>query len=306
VIRVLLRRLVWLALILWAVFTGTFFLMRAVPGGPFDAERDPPEALRAAIEARYRLDEPLPAQYLRHLGRALRGDLGPSYRLVDYTVAEVIAEGLPRSLLLGGAALLLAIAIGLGAGVAAAGAPGSRTDTAVMALATAGLALPNFVIAASLVLLAAFALRILPAAGWGGMRHLVLPALCLALPHAAAIARLARTGLLEVMGEDFVRTARAKGLSREQALRRHALRLGALPVVSFLGPAAAGILTGSLVIEQVFAIPGLGSHFVQAALSRDYPLAMGVVLLYTVVLGLANLAVDLGVAALDPRARGST
>jgi oligopeptide transport system permease protein len=171
-----------------------------------------------------------------------------------------------------------------------------------MAAATAGLALPNFVIAAALVLVAAFSLGLLPAAGWGGTRHLVLPALALALPTAASIARLARTGLLEAMSEDWIRTARAKGLSRGEALWRHALRPGLIPVVSFLGPAAAGLLTGSLVIEQVFAIPGIGSHFVQAALTRDYPLAMGVVLIYTALLGTLHIAVDLAVRALDPRA----
>lgn len=301
-IRFLARRSFWLLLTLWAVFTVTFFLMRAVPGGPFDTERDPPAAVRAAIEARYELDRPLLEQYARHLGRALTGDLGPSYRLVDYTVVEVIAQGLPRSLALGGMALLLALVGGIVAGAAAAGAPGSRLDTAVMAAATLGLALPNFVIAAGLVLLLSFVLGWLPAAGWGGARHLVLPAVCLSLPYAASIARLTRTGLIETMSEDFVRTARAKGLSRSEALWRHALRPGLVPVVSYLGPAAAGILTGSLVIEQVFAIPGLGTHFVQAALNRDYPLSMGVVLLYTTLVGGFNLAVDIAVRTLDPRA----
>ncbi len=299
----ILRRMLWLVLTLWAVFTVTFFLMRAVPGGPFDEERAPPAAVQAAIEARYRLDEPLLVQYVHHLGGAFHGDLGPSYRLVDYTVVEVIAEGLPRSLLLGGLALALALAMGVGAGAAAAAAPGSRTDTVVMAIATLGLALPNFVIASGLVLLVSFVLGVLPAAGWGGARHLVLPSICLALPYAASIARLARTGLLEMMSEDFIRTARAKGLSRRQALWRHALRPGLIPVVSYLGPAAAGILTGSLVIEQVFAIPGIGSHFVQAALNRDYPLSMGVVLLYTLLVSSFNVLVDLAVRLLDPRAQ---
>ena len=170
-----------------------------------------------------------------------------------------------------------------------------------MSASSLGLALPNFVIAAALVILCSFVLRILPAAGWGGARHLVLPTLCLALPYAAAVARLVRTGLLEACAEDWFRTARAKGLSRLEALCGHAMRPGLIPVVSFLGPAAAGILTGSLVIEQVFAIPGLGSHFVQSALHRDYPLSMGVVLLYTVLVGTLNIGADLAIRLLDPR-----
>jgi oligopeptide transport system permease protein len=303
-IVLLLRRTLWIALTLWAVFTVTFFLMRAVPGGPFDERREPPAAVLAAIEARYQLDRPLGEQYLHHLGGYLRGDLGPSYRLVDYSVAEVIGQGLPRSLTLGAIALGLALLIGIGAGAAAATSPGSRLDSAVMAIATLGLAVPNFVVAGLLVILAAFVIEILPAAGWGTPRHIVLPAICLSLPYAAAVARLARTGLLEAMTEDYIRTARAKGLSRSAALWRHALRPGMVPVVSYLGPAAAGILTGSLVIEQIFAIPGLGHHFVQAALNRDYPLSMGVVMLYTALVASFNLLVDLTVGALDPRAGG--
>ena len=297
----ILRRLGWLAITLLAVFTVTFFLMRAVPGGPFSSERKLPPATERAIAAKYRLDDPLVEQYFDHLAATVRGDLGPSYSQLDHRVSEVIAEGLPKSLALGGAALMLALLIGGVAGWLAALRPRSWLDVTVMGTASLGLALPNFVLAAGAVVLFAFPLSWLPVAGWGGVRHLILPAICLALPYAAAIARLLRTGLLEACSEDWFRTARAKGLSRGEALRTHALRPGSIAVVSYLGPTAAGILTGSLVIEQVFAIPGIGSHFVDAALDRDYPLAMGVVLLYSALVGAFNLAADIAVRALDPR-----
>jgi oligopeptide transport system permease protein len=295
------RRFLWLVLTLWAVFTVTFFLMRAVPGGPFSTERKLPEITERAIAAKYRLDDPLLSQYRDHLGAALRGDLGPSFSQIDYRVGAVIAEGLPKSLLLGGVSLLLALFLGGMAGWASALRPRSLLDTFVMGTSSLGLALPNFVIASLLVMGVAFPLSAIPVAGWGGARHLILPSLCLSLPYAASIARLLRTGLLEACSEDWFRTARAKGWSRGEALRRHALRPGSIAVVSYLGPAAAGILTGSLVIEQVFAIPGVGSHFVQAALDRDYPLAMGVVLLYSLLVGTFNLVADLAVLAIDPR-----
>ena len=301
----LFRRLILLLLTMLAVFTITFFLMRIVPGGPFHSDREPPAAVLAAIEARYDLDAPLPVQYGRALSRLLQGDLGPSFRLVDYRVVDVIAEGLPRSLLLGGLALWIATALGWIVGLTAAARPGSWVETLLMAGSSLGLILPNFVIAAFGVLLFAFWMPILPAAGWGSTRHLLLPTLCLAIPYAAAIARLIRAGVLEAAEQDFFRTALAKGLSRREALRKHALRPGLVATVSFLGPAAAGILTGSLVIEQIFAIPGLGTHFVQAALDRDYPLAMGVVLLYTAMVGGFNILVDLAIAWLDPRVRGT-
>jgi len=306
VIGFLFKRALWLLLTLWAVYTVSFFLMRAVPGGPFDEERSPPAAVVEAIEEKYKLNDPIYRQYWSHLTAALKGDWGPSYRLVDYSVVEVIRQGLPRSLLLGGVALVIALGLGLYAGARAALFPGKRTDTLVMAASSLGLAIPNFVLASALVLFFSFWLGWFPAAGWGGVRHLVLPSVCLALPFAAAIARLARTGWREAMNEDFIRTARAKGLTPSQALWRHALRPGIIPVVSYLGPAAAGILTGSLVIEQVFAIPGLGSHFVQAALNRDYPLSMGVVMLYTAMVGSFNLLVDLLIRGLDPRVGGAS
>lgn len=300
-IRFLLRRLALLALTLWAVFTVTFVLMRSVPGGPFSSERQPPPEIREAIAKRYRLDRPLAAQYADELSRLLRGDLGLSFRLADYTVAEVIAEGWRATATLGIVALMLAIAVGTTAGVVSAARPGTAADLAVRSLSMAGIALPSFALAGLAVLVFVYRLRLLPAAGWGTLPQLVLPAACLATVYAAEIARLVRSGLLEALESDWVRTARAKGAGRLRIVVRHALRGAVGPVVSFLGPAVAGILTGSVVVEKVFAIPGIGSHFIDAATTRDYTLAMGLVLLYTLLLGLAGILVDLLQAALDPR-----
>ena len=301
--RFLFSRAMWLALTLWGVFTVSFFLMRAVPGGPFDEEHQLPASIQARIEAKFHLDEPLWKQYLRHLGAVLRGDLGPSYRLPDYTVLQVIGEGFPKSALLGALALGFALASGVAAGAIAAARRGRWADTSLMFLASLGLSLPNFVIAGLLIVPLCFTWQLLPAAGWGGFRELILPSFCLGAPFAASIARLTRTGLLEVLAQDYIRTAHAKGLAEHTVVLRHALRLALLPVLSFLGPAAAGILTGSLVIERVFAIPGMGSHFIQAALSRDYTLSMGVVLLFTLLVGLFNIAVDISYRVFDPRVR---
>lgn len=297
----LLRRLAWMALTVWAVFTVSFILMRSVPGGPFDEARAVPEDVRQAIEARYHLDRPLIEQYFDQLGGYLRLDPGPSFRQPDYSVAEIIAEGLGPSMLLGALAISLALAVGILAGSIAALSAGKLSDQVVMVVATLGLALPGFVIAGLLVLTVSFHFDWLPPAGWGGAATLILPVICLALPHTAAIARLTRTGLRESLGQDWARTARAKGLTRRQVVFRHALRPALLPVVSYLGPATAAILTGSLVIEQIFAIPGLGPHFIQSALNRDYPLSMGVVILYTVLVAAMNLFADIAYRWLDPR-----
>jgi oligopeptide transport system permease protein len=290
-------------LTLWAVFTISFFLMRFVPGGPFDSERQLEPEIRANLERRYHLDEPLVMQYLRALDSALHWDLGPSSRLRDYSVNEVIALGLPISAALGSLALAGAIVVGVAAGIVSAVRRGTALDFAVMTIATVGIALPNFVIAGIMLLLFVFAWPLFPAAGWGSLRQLILPAFCLGAPYAAYIARLVRTGMLDVLGQDYIRTAVAKGLPARTVIFRHALRGALLPLVSFLGPAAAGILTGSLVVEQVFAIPGLGVHFVRAATQRDYTLAMGMVLLYSALLCSLNLLVDVAYALLDPRVK---
>jgi oligopeptide transport system permease protein len=300
-LRFLLDRVIWLGITLWVVFTVSFFLMRAVPGGPLDRERRLDPQIEKNLAARYHLDEPIWRQYLRELSHVVRFDFGYSYRMADFTVNEVIAQGLPISAALGLAAMGLALTLGLAAGVSSAAFRNSLLDRTLMSLATVGLAVPNFILAGVLIMLLVFVIPCFPAAGWGRPGHLVLPAVCLGLPYAASIARLTRTGLLEVLTQDFIRTARAKGLSNLTIILKHALPGALAPVVSFLGPAIAGIMTGSPVVEKIFAIPGLGMHFVEAALQRDYTLSMGLVLLFTLLLYVANVLVDLAYAILDPR-----
>ena len=299
----LVRRLLWLVLTLWIVFTVSFFLMRSVPGGPFSQERELEPAIAELIQQRYRLNDPLWKQYGRELVAALHGDLGYSYRKPDFSNAEIIAQGLPVSASLGIVALGVAIVLGLPAGIVSAVRRGTLIDAGLMLIATVGIALPNFIIAGVLIILLVFLLPVFPAGGWGSFSQLILPAFCLGAPYAAYIARLTRTGMLDVLSQDYIRTAYAKGLPERVVILRHALRLATVPVVSFLGPAIAGILTGSLVIEQIFAIPGLGAHFVEAALMSDYTLAMAVVLLYTLLLYTMNFLVDLSYSLIDPRVK---
>ena len=295
------RRALWMVLTLWIVFTTTFFLMRAVPGGPFDNERALEPEIKRLMEKRYNLDKGIGEQYLMELGNYARGNFGYSFKLGDYTVNQVIAEGLPISIALGLLALAFAVALGLLAGITSAVFRGGWADVLLMLMATIGVALPNFVIAGICIIFFVFLIPLFPAAGWGEFKQLVLPALCLGAPYAAYIARISRTSMLDVLSQDHIRTARAKGVGPVRVVIVHALRGALLPVVSFLGPAIAGILTGSLVVEQLFAIPGMGSHFVHAALQRDYTLAMGLVMLYTVLLYSMNWIVDLSYAMLDPR-----
>ncbi|MBX7168154.1 MAG: ABC transporter permease [Pirellulales bacterium] len=299
----LLRRALWLVLTLWIVFTISFFLMRAVPGGPLDAERQLEPEIRANIEARYHLDEPLARQYLRELANVVRGDLGYSYKMADFSVNEIIGQGFPISASLGIVALSFALVLGLSVGIISAVRRQGWIDVSLRTLATIGIAVPDFVLASVAIILLVFVWPLFPAAGWGEFRHLILPGCCLGAPYAAYIARLTRTGMLDVLNQDYIRTAYAKGLLPRTVIFRHALKGALLPVVSFLGPAIAGILTGSLVVEQIFAIPGLGIHFVQSATQRDYTLAMGLVLLYTALLCLMNLLVDVAYTLLDPRVK---
>lgn len=334
-LRFLLRRFMWFAITLFVVMLTSFALMRSVRGGPFDGERALDPAIRANLEARYHLDWPTWRQFLHYVGpfnlderRALfargddgdlvvwrsgedvdsfggvlAGDFGPSFKYKDFTVNEILAQSLPISLSLGLVALAFALSLGISAGIAAALRPGSKLDVSLRLAATAGIALPNFVIASFLVILLVFLVPLFPVAGWGTLRHMVLPGFCLGLVYAAYIARLTRTGLLEVLSQDHIRTAHAKGLAPRTVILRHALKGALLPVVSYLGPATAGILTGSLVIERVFHIPGTGSHFVNSALNRDYTLAMGVTILYTVLVYSLNTVVDVVYTLLDPRIR---
>lgn len=297
------KRLLWMVLTLWVVFTVTFALERSVPGGPFDSERKLLPEVKANIESRYHLNDPLLEQYLSQLGNACRGDLGYSYRMGDFSVNQIIAAGFPKSATLGILALAFALTLGFAAGIVSAVRRGSVLDFSLMAAATVGLALPSFVIAGLAIILFVFVWPLFPAAGFGSLRDVILPSLCLGAPFAAEIARLVRSGMLDVLGQDYVRTAYAKGMPTRIVLLRHAIRGALLPLVSYLGPAIADILTGSTVIEMIFAIPGLGYHFVQAALQRDFTLAMGVVLLYTVLLCVMNLAVDLMYTVLDPRVK---
>lgn len=288
-------------LTLWVVFTVSFFLMRSVPGGPFSRERQLDPQVEANLKARYNLDAPLYKQYLNSLCSVCRGDLGCSFTRADFTVNDIIAQGLPISLTLGFLAMTFAVFLGVSAGIVSAVYRNSPSDFILMSLATIGIALPDFVLAGLIIIVFVFLIPIFPVAGWGTPVHLILPAFCLGAPYAAYIARLTRTGMLDVLSQDYIRTAKSKGLASTTVIFRHALRGALLPVVSFLGPAVAGILTGSLVIEQIFFIPGLGTHFIEAAIQRDYTLAMGMVLLFTFLLYSMNLLVDVAYALIDPR-----
>ncbi|QDU91203.1 Dipeptide transport system permease protein DppB [Pirellulimonas nuda] len=289
-----------MALVLVTVFVLSFLLMHFVPGGAFQSERKLPAAVEANFKRKYNLDKPLPEQAWLQATGYLRGDFGVSMKK-DFLISTLIRQGLPVSAALGTLALLFAFSVGLTAGIISAVARGGPIDVGVMTLATIGIALPNFVIAGFAILLFVFTIPLLPAAGWGSLRQLVLPAVCLGAPYAAYVARIARTGMLDALSQDCIRTARAKGLSEPAVVLRHALPTALLPVVSFLGPAVAGVLTGSPVIEKIFAVPGLGWHFVQSALDRDLTVAMGLVLLYTFILYSANLLVDIAYRLLDPR-----
>lgn len=295
------RRLVTIVPALLLVATLVFGLLRLLPGGPFDHARAVPVEVQRALDARYHLDEPVLRQYVRWLGDLAHGDLGPSFRYPNRSVNEIVALGLPVSMTLGALALAFALALGIPLGVWSATRPGTAADAASTGAALLGLSLPQFVTAPLLVLVFSLQLRVLPVARWETWRHLVLPVLCAGLPTAAAVARLTRAGMLEVLGADFIRTARAKGLPERAVIVTHALRAGLLPVVGFLGPASAGLLMGSLVVEKTFDIPGLGRYFVEAALNRDYNLVGAVVLIYGLLVMLLNTAADLACAVLDPR-----
>jgi oligopeptide transport system permease protein len=299
--RYVLRRLLLFVPTLWAIATLTFFLVRLAPGGPFNAERDIPPAAREQLARKYGLDRPLGAQYVAFLAHAARLDFGPSYKFPARQVREIIIQGFRVSAELGGWALLVALLAGIPLGTIAALRQNRAADGAVMAIALAGVSVPNFVLGPLLVLVFSLGLYWLPPALWEGPQGRVLPVFTLSAAYVAYVARLTRVGLLEVLRQDFVRTARAKGLPERLVVLKHALRLGLLPVVSYLGPATAAVITGSLVVEQVFAVPGLGRSLVYGAFNRDYTLVTGVVLFYAVFLLILNLLVDLAYAWLDPR-----
>ena len=289
---------------LFLLITFAFFLIRIAPGGPFDSERALPPDIEANLEAKYDLDEALPLQYVRYLWQIIRLDLGPSFHYLDWTVNDLIAQGAPVSFALGGLALLIALLIGVPIGAWAALRQNRVADYSVMSLAMVGISVPNFVMAPLLILLFAIILGWLPAGGWAfSPSRMVLPVVTLALPMIAYIARITRGSMIEVLRSSFIRTARAKGMPEKTILFQHALKPALLPVISYLGPSAAAILTGSVVVERIFTIPGIGSYFVQGALNRDYTLVMGVVILYGMLIILFNFLVDLIYAWLDPRIR---
>ena len=297
------RRLAALPLTLFIIVTLAFVVVRTAPGGPFDAEQSLPPQVKANLERAYGLDQPLALQYVRYLRGVVHGDFGPSLRYRDLSVRELIAQGLPVSLTLGFCALLFALAGGLPLGILAARRRGSVLDHGIMGLAVLGVALPSFVTGPLLVLVFGLLLHWLPVAGWqgGNPAYLILPVITLALPLLAYIARLVRGSLLEVLQSDYIRAARARGLGSGRVIWRHALPAALLPVVSYLGPATAFVVTGSLVVETVFALPGTGRYLVDAAINRDYTLVMGMVIVYGLITLLCNLAADLTYGWLDPR-----
>jgi len=300
-----LRRLLGAIPTLFLIITISFFIMRLTPGGPFDKERPVPPEIEKHLLAAYNLDKPLLEQYVIYLGDILQGDFGPSFTVQDFTVAELIAVNLPASMKLGGYALILSILIGIPLGSIAALRQNSWIDYSVMGVAMTGIAVPNFVIAPMLTLVLGVYLGLLPVGSWGGgaLRNMLLPTIALALPQVAFIARLMRGSMVEVLRSNYIRTARAKGLTERVVLARHAVKAAILPVVSYLGPAAAGLITGSVVIETIFGIPGIGRYFIKSALNRDYTLVMGVVITYGTAVILFNLLVDLVYGLLDPKVR---
>jgi oligopeptide transport system permease protein len=303
VLSFILRRFVSAIPTLFLIITISFFLIRLAPGGPFDLERPLEAKVMDNLNRIYKLDRPLVEQYLLYLGALARGDFGPSFIMRDFTVAELFARGLPISMTLGALALLVAILVGGTLGAIAAFRQNSAVDYLVTGLGTFGLTIPTFVIAPVLQIVFGLTLSLLPVAGWtGSWRNLILPVITLSLPQIAVVARMTRAAMIENLRSNHIRTLKSLGLPN-RVIVRHALRGAALPVVSYLGPAAAALLTGSVVVETIFAVPGIGRYFVEAALNRDYTLVMGTVVVVAVFVLLFNLIVDILYAVIDPRVR---
>lgn len=290
---------------LLVLVTVTFFLIRLAPGGPFSAEIDVPPEVKAAIEAKYRLDQSLPTQYFGYLADLTRGDLGPSFKYKDFTVNDLVNAAMPVSFRLGVTAFIVAVILGVGAGVTAALRQNSWVDYSVMGVAMIGVVLPNFVLAPVLALILAIWLKWLPAGGWDGGRaiYMVLPVAVLCQHYISVIARIMRGSMIEVLSSPFIRTARAKGLPMGYIVRRHALKPALLPVISYLGPAFVGVITGSVVVETFFGIPGIGQLFVNGALNRDYPMVLGLTILIGTLMIAFNAVVDILYGFIDPRIR---
>ncbi|MEI6082250.1 MAG: ABC transporter permease, partial [Verrucomicrobiota bacterium] len=299
------RRLTSLPVVLFCVVTITFFLIRLSPGGPFDSERKLPPAIEKQLLAKYKLDGPILGQYTGYLKDLIHGDLRLSTKYRNRSVNEILAQTLPVTLTLGATALLFAVTTGVWVGAFAATRPGTAAEGAALTMTLLAISLPSFVLGPLLILIFAIKLSWLPVGGWGSPMQLILPAVTLAIPYAAVIARLLHDSLRETLAEEFVRTARAKGLSERAVVYRHALRVAILPVISYLGPLAANLLTGSIVVETIFHIPGAGGFFVNSILNRDGFLLGGVVIVYCVLLVIFNLLVDLSYRMLDRRIRES-
>ena len=302
-ISLLLKRLIHGVIVLWAVATLTFTLLRLAPGGPFDSERKLPPEILANLEAKYHLNEPLIEQYLGYLAGIARGDLGPSYKYLDRGVTEIIGDTLSTSALLGGLAIIFSLGISFPIGLFAAYYRDSLIDRFCLFVATLGISLPNFILGALLIWAVALQLGWLQAGRWDDWSSAILPTITLGAAPAAYLAALLRSTLVETFGEDFVRTARAKGLKESAVIAKHALANSLIPVLTVMGPLIATLLTGSFVVEYVFAIPGMGRFFITAVTDRDYPLIMGVTLVYTAILVGANFLVDVLYAYVDPRIR---
>jgi oligopeptide transport system permease protein len=299
------RRLLVAIPTLFLVVTVAFFMMRAAPGSPFDMDRKLSPEIERNVMAKYGMDKPLHEQYFNYLHDVTRGDFGPSLKYKDKSVLQILQENYKVSLVLGLSAIILASVVGVTLGVLAALRQNKLIDYGVMAVAIVGVCIPTFVTAPLLVLIFGSKLQLLPSGGWNGgaLPNLILPVAVLALPQIAIISRLTRAGMIEVLRSNYIRTARAKGLPEHRIVGRHALRAAILPLVSYLGPACAGLLTGSLVVEKIFNLPGLGKFFVISALQRDYTVVMGMVIFYAALILVLNLIADLLYAALDPRVR---
>lgn len=287
--------------VIWVIASATFLLLRIVPGGPFDSEKALPAEIKANIEAKYNLNAPLSEQYVQYMLKLLRGDLGESYKYIGRDVGEIVRETLPISVELGIYSLLLSFAIGIPAGVYAASKHTQWQDSATMITAISGVSLPSFLVAPILIMIFCFWLAWLEPALWEGPLYYILPTVVLGTRSAAIIARLTRSSVLEVIRSDYIRTARSKGLSERTILYKHVLKNSLIPVLTFAGPLAAGILSGSFVVEQIFAIPGMGKHLVLSVSNRDYPLILATTLVFSVMLVFANLIVDILYAYFDPR-----
>ncbi|CAN1547572.1 DppB ABC-type dipeptide/oligopeptide/nickel transport systems, permease components [Caulobacteraceae bacterium] len=304
-LRFLFRRLLVAIPTLLLVITVAFFMMRAAPGSPFVNERQLSPEVEKAVMAQFGMDRPLVEQYVNYLKGVVVGDFGPSLKYRDKTVLEILQANYMVSLTLGGLSILLAAMVGMSLGIIAALRQNRTADYLTMGIAILGVCIPTFVTAPLLVLVFASKLGWLPTAGWndGALANMILPITVLALPQIAIISRLTRAGMIEVLRSNYIRTARAKGLPESLIVRKHALRAAIMPLVSYLGPAAAGLLTGSLVVEKIFNLPGLGKFFVNSALQRDYTVVMGMVIVYAVLILVLNLIADMLYAALDPRVR---